>query len=46
MLSPGGSKHSTELTFGCARRELADDRALYDNSQCALTFARKLAGLP
>ena len=44
MLSRGVLKHSTEPALACACQELADDRALYDNSRCAPVRSRKLAG--
>ena len=44
MLSRGVLKHSTEPAFACARRELADDRALYDNPRCAPSRSKTLAG--
>lgn len=44
MLSHGVLKHSTEPAFACACRELADDRALYDNPRWAPARSKRLAG--
>ena len=44
MLSHGVLKHSTEPAFAHACRELADDRALYDNPLCVPSRSKTLAG--